>query len=555
MSEHDTTATEWPMRPWVTAGLLGLAGLLIHLVTLGRDDVPWQMAGAAFLFFGSIALAFTLERERWKEPALFAVGAGLVMAGLAWRAVQYGDSLPDEQYGFAAGVVATALALPLFQAGFHRRRFATPYAEVYGHVWSDAISAAGALAFTGISWIVLGLLSELFHLLKIDLLRDLMNEGWFGWTFSGLAAGAALGTIRNQLKVLATMQTVVLLVASLLAVPLAIGLVVFLVATAVSGPQVLWDATRSATPLLLACAAGSFVLANAIARQDDAAMTANRATRLAGWTLAAVILPLAVFAAVSLGLRLGQYGLAPERLWGLVAIVVACVCGVAYWVALARGRKAGWAAYLRKATFHTALGVCGLALLLALPILDFGRISAGNQLHRLESGQVSPDRFDFTALRWDFGAHGRRALARLAKSGNATIAEFAAAAQAQDERVYAGFPGANRTRAEFALRVQPDDPDMRARVLDYLVANPYVCQDRCVALDLGEAGPRGRRIAIVQGGSYESLLYKPGAALERPVETPARVELGRNSKVEISDAQVIRVDGKVIGPPLPEDAP
>jgi hypothetical protein len=260
----------------------------------------------------------------------------------------------------------------------------TPYAEIYGHVWTDAICAAGALAFTGISWVVLALLSELFVLLKIEVLHELMDEAWFGWTFSGLAAGAALGTLRNQIKVIATMQTVVLLVASLLAVPLALGLVVFLGATVISGPQVLWDATRSATPLLLACAAGSFVLVNAIARQDDGAMTRSRVMRGAGLVLAAVILPLAVFAAFSMGLRLNQYGLAPERLWALVAIVVACVCGVGYWVALVRGRKGGWAGYLRTATFHLALVVCGLAALLALPIFDFGAISTRNQVARLE---------------------------------------------------------------------------------------------------------------------------------------------------------------------------
>src|SRR6478735_3347843 len=329
---------EWPLRPWLLAALFGLAGLLIHFTTHEHDDVAWRVALAAFLFFGAIAAAFTLEQRRWKAPSLFALAVGAVMAGLAWRAVRYGDSLPDEQYGFAAGVVASALALPLFQAEFHRRRLATPYAEVYGHVWTDAICAAGAPAFTGISWVVLALLSELFVLLKIELLHDLMDKGWFGWTFSGLAAGAALGTLRNQLKVIATMQTVVLLVASLLAVPLALGLLVFLGATVISGPQVLWDATRSATPLLLACAAGSFVLTNAIARQDNEGMSRSRVMRGAGLALAAVILPLAVFAAFSMGQRLSQYGLAPERLWALVAIVVACVCGVAYWVALVRGR-------------------------------------------------------------------------------------------------------------------------------------------------------------------------------------------------------------------------
>ena len=86
----DQTATieaapEWPLRPWLLAGLLGLAGLLIHLVTHGNDDVPWQMATAALLFFGAIAAAFTLERDRWKEPAVFAVAAGAVMPPRAPR--------------------------------------------------------------------------------------------------------------------------------------------------------------------------------------------------------------------------------------------------------------------------------------------------------------------------------------------------------------------------------------------------------------------------------------------------------------------------------------
>jgi hypothetical protein len=551
-SEGTAIAPEWPLRPWLLAGLFGLAGLLIHLVTQGHDDVPWEMATAAFLFFGAIAAGFTLENGHWKEPAVFAVAVGLVMAGLAWRAVQYGEYLPDEQYGFAAGVVATALALPLFQADFHRRRFATPYAEVYGHVWTDAISAAGALAFTGLSWIVLALMSELFHLLKIDFLKDLMDDGWFGWTYSGLAAGAALGTIRNQLKVLTVMQTVVLLVASLLAVPVAVALVVFLLATAVSGPQVLWDATRSATPLLLACAAGSFVLVNAIARQDDEAMTRSRAMRIAGWVLAAVILPLAVFAAFSMGLRLSQYGLAPERLWGLVAIFVACVCGVAYWVSLIRGRRTGWAGYLRKATFHFGLVVCGLAILLALPILDFGAISARNQLARLESGKVTPEEFDFAALRWDFGEAGKRALARLEKSRNAKVAELAEAALAQTERIYA-FDTPLRSADEIDLRVQPDDPALRQLVLDHLRGNAWECQERCVALDLGPGDGASRRVAIVQGGGYQVVQLEAGkAGVMAPDTAAAGIVLDADSTVEIRavPTRYIFIDGRPLRPPL-----
>ncbi|MEO6152098.1 MAG: DUF4153 domain-containing protein [Croceibacterium sp.] len=544
-------AIDWPLRPWLLAGLFAAAGLAINLVTGGHAAVAWQMAVAAFLFFGAIAAGFTVERERWREPAVFAALIGAVMAGLAWRAVQYGDQLADEQYGFAAGAVASALALPLFQASFRHRRLATPYTEVFHHVWTDAIFAAGSLAFTGLSWLVLVVLSELFHLLKLDVLRELMNDGWFGWTYSGLAFGAALGTLRNQAKVIATLQTVVLLVASLLAVPLAAGLVVFLLASAVSGPQVLWEATRSATPVLLACAAGAFVLTSAILRQDDAAMTRNRTMRIAALVLAVVILPLAVFAAVSMGLRLNQYGLAPERLWGLVAIVVACAWGLGYWGALLRGRRTGWTTQLRHANFILALGACGLALLLALPILDFGRISAGNQLHRLESGQVSAAKFDFAALRWDFGESGRRALARLRRAGDAKVAELASSALAQKERTYATFDRTNRTRADFKLRVTPDDPELRQQVLDYLIANAFLCQDRCVALDVEAAPGGGRRIALVQSGSYELLVSKPGAALVRqlPADRPATA-LGADSVVAVGKTRAIMIDGKPIGQPL-----
>jgi len=552
---EDTAPNEWPLRPWLLAGLLGLAGLGIWLVTGGNDTVPWQMATAAFLFFGAIAAGFTLEDGRWKQPAVFAVAVGLVMAGLVWRAVPAAQYLPDEQFGFAAGVVASALALPLFQAGFLRTRLKTPYPEIYHQVWTDAISAAGTLAFTGISWLVLALMANLFNLLKFAFLLNAMDEGWFGWAFSGLAAGAALGTIRNQIKILATMQTVVLLVASLLAVPLAVGLVLFLLATAVSGPQVLWDATRSATPLLLACAAGSFVLANAIARQDDAAMTQNRVMRVAGWVLAAVILPLAVFAAFSMGLRLNQYGLSPERLWGLVAIVVALACGAIYWLALIRGRKAGWAAYVRSSTFHFGLIVCSLAIVLALPILSFSGISASNQLARLESGKVSPDEFDFAALRWDFGDAGRRALRRLQRSDNAKVAELAGAALAQTERVYSSFEPNLRAQADFNLRVQPDDPELRRLVLQHLGSYAWQCDVRCVALDLGEDELGGRRVAIVQASVYEVVVLKPGqSAIAIDRETVPTVALNAGSTVEIREVptRFIFIDGKPLAKPLEE---
>ena len=557
-SDNRTATEEWPLRPWALAGLLAVAGLLIDFASGG--DGPdtkdgWRAALTAFLFFGPMALAFTIERDRWKGPLAFAAVAGLVMAGLAWRAVTGGDIYAAPEYGFIAGIVATAIALPLFQSNFHRTRFDTPYPLVHGYAWSDAISAAGALVFTGASWLLLLVLSELFHLLKIDLLRDLMGESWFGWMWSGAAYGAALGVLRNEAKIIGTLQRVVMVVMSILGVPLAAGIALFLVAMIVSGPDVLWQATRSATPVLLLCAAGAWLLANAIVRDSDAETSRNRVLRVAALALTLAVFPLTVFAAVSLGTRIAQHGLSPERLWGLVAIAVATAYGFAWLVAVLREWKGGeWRNRFRAANLHLAVVISAVALFLALPILDFGAISTRNQLGRLERGEVTAKTFDYDALRWDFGAAGRRALARLARSEDATISDMARLAAAQTQRTWRGFGEPVFAEAdEINVRLQPENPALRERLVDYLRINRWQCGDYCVAVDLGQQADGAHDVAVVMGGGYQRVrIPASGAAVQAPQVTPAAVPLTPKSTVEIRsiERRYIVVDGKPIGEPL-----
>ena len=560
MSEADqvTRAEEWPLRPWLLAALLGVAGLLVYTAGAGNGPdtkVPWRAALVALFFFGPLAFAFSVERDRWKEPLAFAVIAGAVMGGLAWRAVSGGDAYASPQYGFIAGVIATGLALPLFQSGFHRTRFSTPYPVVHGFAWSDAIGAAGAIAFTGASWLLLLVLGELFHLLRIDLLKDLLDDGWFGWAWSGAAFGAALGVLRNEAKIIGTLQRVVMVVMSILAAPLAAGLALFLLAMIVSGPDVLWQATRSATPILLLCAAAAWLLANAIVRDTDEETSGNRALRAASLVLTLAVFPLTVFAAVSLGTRIAQHGLTPERLWGLVAIAVATAYGFAWLIAVVRGRKGGaWRGLFRQANLHLAVVICGVALFLALPILDFGAISARQQLARLESGEVSAKAFDYEALRWDFGDAGRRALARLAKGPDAQVADLARLALAQTERSWGSYgESAFADPEEINVRVQPDDRALRAKVVDYLRAHRWECGDYCVAVDLGAGTDGAREVALVNGSSYQRLRFPANGAGERAVETtPAAPPLTPATKVEIRSVErrYIFVDGKPIGEAL-----
>lgn len=561
-TEAHSRVDDWPHRPWMLAGLLALSGLLIFAVTDDHPETPGRAAIAAFLFFGAMAAAFTIEEKRWKEPAVFAVIAGLVMGGLAWRAIDTGDHLADEWFGFSAGLVATVLALPLFQAGFHRKRFSTPYPDTHFFVWSDAVSAAGGFVFTGLAWAMFFLLAALFHLLKIDLLRDLIDEPWFAWILSGGAFGASLGILRNHLRIIGTLQSVVMLVLSLLAVPLAVALVLFLLAMIVSGLDVLWEATRNATPILLSCAVGAFVLANAILRDDDSEMSKARPMRIAAGVLALGILPLTAFAAVSMVMRIGQHGLSPERIWALIAIAVSCAYGLAYLVAVIRGWSAGWHDGIRRANLNLAAGVCLLALFLAMPILDFGGISARNQIGRLQSGTVSAAEFDYAALRWDFGDAGRKALEKLARSPDPEVSKLAKETQELEQRPWRGAPHEGPFAERIAhFRTEIEEPDVIDAFETMIRREGWRCAHACTALDLGTISTGSRHFALVESLGVTHFLMDEGGELKtyypRFVEpapgpqAPVDLDAERDVEVRTYTGRQVYVDGRPVSQPFP----
>ncbi|MEN7536475.1 DUF4153 domain-containing protein [Aurantiacibacter flavus] len=551
---------DWPARPWLLGALGALAGLLIHLVV--GDASPedsLRAAAVALIVFFALAAAFTLREKKLAEPLIFSALLGLVMGGIAWQVVAADGHRAGTEFAFAAGCFFALLALPLFQADFHRTRLATDYRATHFHVWADAVSGGGALAFVGLSWLALLLLDGLFGLIGIDAIGDLMEERAFGLAWSGGTFGAGLGVIRNNLKVIGALQNVVMIVFAILAVPFGAALLVFLVILLASGGKALWEATDSATPILLACAAGSFILANAIIRDSDEDRSPSRIMQIAAAVLAGVILPLSVFAAISLGVRIDQHGLSPERIWAVIAVAVACAYGLACWVALIRGRKAMWSARMRDANLHLAAGVCVVALVLALPLWDFGAVSARNQVARLDAGEVKPEDFDFSALRWDFGDAGRAELAKLAK-GEGEVAKLAIAAQEQSERPWRRFETASSAERIGNLVLRSADPDMRAAFEHLLQEQRWRCASACFAIEIGRFPSGARHVALVEASNVEHfrLSRQELTQFDARVRGYGAVEVDQFSKgaqVEVRDIAVrqVEVDGKAVGLPFVVD--
>jgi hypothetical protein len=444
----------WPSRTWGLAVLGALVALAIHLLVGGRPETPGPLALATFLGVGGVVFAFTLERWRIAWAVIFALVAGLVVASVIFWNGGPGDWNASDGWRIACAALAVAIAAPLFQVVQREGRWALPYPAVHDHVWTNIILWFAAWLFVGIVWLLALLLGALFDLIGLDLLRKALREAIVASTLTGAAFGGAVGLLRERDRVLALLQRVAMTVLGVLAPVLGAGLLLFLLSLPFTGLAPLWEATKSTTPILLACVVGALILANAVIGDSPEDEARHPALRFGATALGGAMLPLAAIAAVSVWLRIGQYGLTPSRIWALLFVAIACAFGLAYWAALAR-RRLAWSAAARPANLALAVGLCALALLLSTPLVNFGALSTRDQVARLESGQIAPEKFDWAAMAFDFGPAGRRVLTRFKDTGEtaAIRAKAAHALAAKNRWDLATEQRQAETKIDFAERV------------------------------------------------------------------------------------------------------
>ncbi|WP_169805542.1 DUF4153 domain-containing protein [Novosphingobium rosa] len=443
-SLSDNEPHGWPLRAWGLTVLGAIAGLSIYWIARPDRYFPeldhrdLRMAGASFIATAAALLSLLIERKRLRWALAFAlIGAALVGLTVYWNVPSQAS---DQPWRIGCATLAVALATPLFQAwrsAQPAQETASPlvwqlsYREVHPHAWTDAVLGIAAWGFVGVVWAMALLLGQLFKLIGIDGLEKLLNKEWMAFTLTGAALGAGIALLRDRSAMLTLLQRVVTTVLSVLAPVLALGLLIFLLAIPFTGLAPLWSATRSTSPILLGCIIGALCLTNAVIGEEEAGEARSPLLRASAGVLSLAMLPLALIAAFSTGLRLHQYGITPDRLWAVIFTGMACAYGLAYLVAMLRYRREA-APHLRQANLRLAFALTAASLLLATPLLNFAALSTRDQVARLEDGRTRPERFDWGALRFDFGPSGMAAIRRLARQG-ATPAIRAAAAHALGE--------------------------------------------------------------------------------------------------------------------------
>jgi Domain of unknown function (DUF4153) len=508
-------AAGWALRPLMIAVLGLVAGLVVHFL-LGDADIwrfqptPQTLAEVAFVTVTAGLIGFTIERRLWWASVAFSLACGVIAAAVVWWNGPIAGWSGGDGWRVACLFLAIAIAAPLFQAARDSEAPRFPYSSVHDHAWTNIVLWGACWAFVGITFALMLLLSQLFQLIKIDFLKDLLDKYWFCRALIGLAFGGALGLLREQTQVVRLLQRVVATVLAVLAPVLAVGLILFVLALPFTGLNALWDATSATTPILLSCVVGALILANAVIGDVPEHERTFPLLKFGAMGLALVVFPLSVIAAIAVGLRIGQYGFTPERLWALTFVVLATAYSLAYLVSLLRGRL-HWAEKVRPANLNLAFAVCGVALLLATPLVSFNAISTRDQVARLESGKLSPDRFDWRALAFQFGQPGRDALKRLTGSTNATIRDQAVAASKADSQWLVPDGTAAKRVADLSttLRILPQGTAL-PEDLRQLIAASYPCGEgsRCT-------------LAFLPGGSEALLLQDECFTLPAPAPSPA----------------------------------
>jgi hypothetical protein len=390
---------------------------------------PW-LFGCLFVVFAFLPVVLLAGVGRLRPVTLIVWGgiAGAVLAALAFHDIdRQGVKLDDTVLSpvflpFAA--VALFITHHLIVPADRERRLIAPYPAYFDAAWMAGVQLALSIGFAGAFWLLLFLGAALFKVIGLSFLGDLIQKTWFAFPLTGLAFATAVQLTDVRDGLIRGVRAVALMLLSWLLLVMTVLAAGFLAALPFTGLQGLWN-TGSATALVLASAGALIILINT-AYQDG--RTDNRpplVLRIAVQVASLLLTPLIVLAVWGLMLRIGQYGLTPDRIIAAACALVGAVYAIGYGlgavVPLVR-KGSGWMKAL-EAT-NLASGVLAVAVILALfsPLADPARLSVADQVKRLEAGKVTPEQFDYLFLARRSGKAGERALATLKASHNPRIA-------------------------------------------------------------------------------------------------------------------------------------
>ena len=382
-----------------------------------REVLAQTLTLVAFILWAGAAVM------RRASLALWSAIAAALLCFILWHTRIYsGDGNSSELQSILILLALTFIANELVSSADQAGRPFAPYELYFDEAWKRGVQLILAIGFTVLFWGILLLGAALLGFIGFKWLDDLLKNEYFAFPMTGLAFASAVHLGDIQPKLLANVRGLALgVLAWLLPVISLIG-AIFAVSLAFSGLQPLWD-TKAATATLLGACIGFVLLINAAFQQGETDRKIHIVLKWCVWLAALLLFVFAILAAWSLGLRINQYGLTIDRTLAGMVVVIALAYGAGYSAAIFK--PGPWMALLRPLNIGLAVFKCVVFIAILTPLASPARLSVENQVKRLSSGAVKPERFDWFLLRADTGQYGKAALEKLKASPDPSIAALA----------------------------------------------------------------------------------------------------------------------------------
>jgi hypothetical protein len=405
-----------------------------------------------------------LSQLRPLPLSVWAAIATAVIVGLG-----YHDAVRGQYVAAANGPVVwpryqlwLALAAALFVAhvlvvdSAIERRLVPAYARHFDTAWKQGVQLLLASAFVLVFWGVLVLGAGLFKLVDIEVFRHLIEQRWFDYPATALALAVAIHVTDVQPALIRGTRSLALTLLSWL-LPLLVAILLgFIGSLPFISLDPLWK-THFATGLLLTAAALLVFLINSFYQDGTTEGAASRIKRIAAAVGAIELIPLVGLAVWALWLRVAQYGWSVERIFAAAIIAVAACYAVGYAAAVALSPTT--LKRIEITNLVTAYVFLALALALFTPLADPARLMVADQVARLKSGTVRPEKFDFAALKFDGAGWGHEALVELGQTKDGPDAKGISTAASRALAARNRYVVEPLTNAELTARVAIYPPE------------------------------------------------------------------------------------------------
>jgi hypothetical protein len=400
-------------------GLLQGALCYLLMTYLVPHNDGWLFYGMPATIAITSALLLTVvsfkQRALWYWMALIFV---VVLAMSVWLKWQVEDSDKWRQhevfmfYGWRLLLMAM-LALPWIQYSLRASRQQTRYAQFYTQLWLNTLTLLIVFISNGLFWMVLLLWSEMFKLVGITFFETLFfDTDWFAYIVLGLITALAVVLARTQSRLVAAVQKLLTLIATGLLPLMALLALMFMLTLPFTGLEAISQRVSAAG--LMSTLTFSLLLLMAMVREPQKeALPYPGALRYLIKCALAVTPIYTLIAGWALWVRIQQYGWTPERLHGVLVVVVLLAWSVGYLVSILR-RGHNPLEIQGKVILGVSLLALGLLVLLSSPVIDAWRISVNSHMGLYHSGKIKPDQVSLYMLDHS-GKPGRAALEALQK--------------------------------------------------------------------------------------------------------------------------------------------